>query len=200
MKPVLNPVMQAWGATPPSLVPVSEEALDKALKFYRDMNKLEVDFTQKKEIKSMNLTMESQGHLILLRPEKTVIWEIKKPSAVKVTLNPVSVTIESNGDRQVFKQSDAASNDGEGTQSIAALMAWLNLDAHQLFSEYKITQTGVNAYRFEPLVPKKVPFKTVEMKLDHQALKRITIAEVSGDQLEISFAKPTLTRVTVKKK
>jgi hypothetical protein len=176
---------------------VSEQSLEKELKFYRDLNRLDVDFTQRKEIKSMDLKIESQGHLTLLRPEKIVIWEIKKPSPVKVTLTPTAITMESNGDKQVFKQSEASSN--EGAQGVAALMAWLNLDAHQLSSDYRITETGKETFLFEP-TSAKAPFKKVEMKLNRQTLKRMVMEEISGDRLEITFGKPTLTRISASEK
>ena len=64
---------------------ISERELATKLKQYERMTALEAPFQQLKILKEMGITLKSEGRLTVVRPSH-VVWEITKPSPVRVTL------------------------------------------------------------------------------------------------------------------
>jgi outer membrane lipoprotein-sorting protein len=191
---VLGPIQS--DAAPASSKPLAEKELREKLKLYQSIQKLEVAFKQTKTIKDLEVQLKSEGHLTLIRPNR-VIWEIKSPAPVLVSLDEREIQIRSgrgpDSSTMTMKISDAPSD--ESSKSISGLVAWLNLDATKLHSQYQIYSSGGSAYRFVPKEKAGSPFEELEMTLGSGGhLKKLRIHEVSGDLLNIEFTQPKLTR------
>lgn len=180
-----------------SAAAVSKEQFAEKLHLYASIKRLEVSFTQVKILKELDVRLASEGRFILNRPEK-VIWEISKPSPVRVTIDRSAMRIESgSGDAahtQVFKLGSTVSD--ESTKNLTALIAWLNFDAETLYAQYVITSVGKDVFRFDPRESINSPFQHLVMQLSVEGhLKHLSIHEASGDVLEIDFGKPKISRV-----
>jgi outer membrane lipoprotein-sorting protein len=176
--------------------PLSQAELAKKLKFYASISTLSVTFKQTKNLKDMGVQLKSEGRLSLHRPNK-VVWEITQPSPLEVTLEHDQIQIRSGrgpaAQVQTLKMSEASLD--QPTQSMAGLIAWLNLDARALSEQYKVFAKDSNSFRFEPKQKDLMPFDNLEMSLGKDGqLKRLTLHEVSQDTLDIEFGPPTFSR------
>ncbi len=174
--------------------PVTEQELSQKLRLYRSIHTLEVSFTQKKVIKDIDVRLTSEGRFKIIRPEK-IIWEITKPSPVKVTFDKAEIRIESGAGAsqhsQVLKLGDSLPD--KAAKSLAGLVAWLDLDAKKLHAQYVIFHAGAQAFRFEPRQKEGSPFKDLLMTLGGDGhLKQLAIQETSGDTLDIEFGVPKI--------
>jgi len=177
-------------------VPISETELAKRLKLYASISTLSVGFKQTKTLKDMGIQLKSEGRLRLERPDK-ITWEITQPSPLLVTLDKSEIRIRSgrgpDSRTQVLKMGDAGSD--QPTQSLAGLIAWLNLDSKALVSQYQVLAVDKQSVHFEPKQKDSVPFESLDMSLGADGqLKHLVLHEISGDQLDIEFGKPEITR------
>ena len=122
---------------------ITQQELSQKLRLYESIHTLEVSFTQTKVIKDIDVKLTSEGRFKIIRPEK-IIWEITKPSAVKVTLDKAEIRIESGAGAgqhvQVLKLGDSLPD--KAAKSMTGLIAWLNLDSLKLYAQYFIFRAG----------------------------------------------------------
>ncbi len=184
--------------------PVSLVQLKQALNAYQKISTLKVDFNQTKTLKEMGVSLQSSGTFTLSRGSAasgpSVVWEVRKPSPLKVTLNSQEMVLETptqatpsteqgKTDIQHFRLSEATQNNQ--TRNLAALTAWLSLDAKVLDETYHIYQTEPRGYQFLPKDSNTAPWKELRLKLNSKNhVESVSILENSGDQMTILFGKP----------
>jgi hypothetical protein len=172
-----------------------DEELFQALHRYQHLNRLKVDFNEKKILKSIGTILDSTGRLSVTRNPKVIIWEILKPSPVRVKLSNDEMQITTapgskTEETQILHAKDANARDGMESQ--AALSSWLNLDAKALGEEYTVTEQNKLSYVFTP--KKKSPFVKIQMKLSKAGyVDTLILEEASGDTMELKFGTPKLT-------
>jgi hypothetical protein len=174
---------------------ITEAQLKEKLRFYGSFRELEVTFKQIKFFQDMEMELRSEGKLKLTRPDQ-VVWEIIKPSPVKVTLRGDQVKIESgtgkNAQLQNFNTRDSGSE--RAARGMASMAAWLNLDASALSRQYDVYSSAhgsAGTFRFVPKAAEASDFRELEMTLGSQGhLRKLLIHEASGDRLQIEFATP----------
>ena len=176
--------------------PISESELAKQLKLYESVSSIEASFVQVKTLAEMGFQIKSEGYFKIVRPDH-ILWEVRKPGKVRVTLDPDQIRIESGEGKdmnvQTLKRSEAPSD--KTTQNLSGLVAWLNLDAKVLHSQYDVFQTAKQTFRFAPHDLKAGPFRSIEMTLaDGGQMRHLVIQETSGDTMELTFTHPKLTR------
>jgi hypothetical protein len=155
---------------------------------------LSVDFKQLKILKDLRVEIPSEGRL-KLKGREQVIWEVTKPSLVRLTFDHKTIKIESGEGADYSVQTLKASDIPKGKESknIAALEAWLQMDARALSKKYLVTSTGPSTLRFTSKELEKSSFRSVEMNLTSSGhLERLHIAEGSGDEIDIRFGTPTV--------
>lgn len=180
---------------------VDKTQLEKALKFYQNISSLKVTFKQVKTLQGLNLKLYSDGNLSVKRPDY-VAWEITKPSPLKLTLDKKAVEIVSGSgeDKNVQTFSLTEGTGERAAQALAHLAAWLKLDAQALSDQYEIFELEKKIFEFVPKEKESSPFKAITMKLGPAGhLSHLTLAEISGDTIEIDFARPTIERANAKK-
>lgn len=186
------PAYIALAATPE---PIAEKDLSKRLQFYRSISTLTVDFKQRKILKDLHVEIASQGRLKLIGREQ-VIWEVNKPGLVRLTFDHKTIKVESGEGSdyslQIWKISDLPK--GKESKNIAALEAWLKLDAQVLSSQYSVSLQESGVLRFISKEREKSTFRSVDMHLAHSGhLEGLHIIEASGDEIDIRFGTPTVT-------
>jgi hypothetical protein len=174
---------------------LSERELSKRLQFYQSIATLTVDFKQLKILKDLHVEIPSEGKL-KLKGHEQVIWEVSKPSLVRLTFDHKMIKVESGEGAdyslQTWKTSDLPK--GKESKNIAALEAWLLLDARVLGTQYSVTSQGPGTLRFASKDHDKPAFRNVEMHLASSGhLEQLHITEASGDEIDIRFGAPTVT-------
>ena len=174
--------------------PLTREEIGKQLSIYQHLSTLKVNFKQIKDLSSIGTKLESTGKFTLIQAQKKLIWEIEKPSPLLVTLSEGEMRIESGQGKekqiQILKMSDAGE---QGAQNLAALIAWLRLDANALFGQYTILKIGEQKFSFTPREPAKSPFQKLEMQLDKSGhVQKLFLLERSKDSITIEFGKPLI--------
>jgi len=185
---LLVPLSLAWGAAEK---PVDLATLQKALKSYQSIDRLDVDFKQTKILKDINLELKSEGHLTVKAPDQ-VEWKIVKPEPLTVTLEQQKVTVKSSSGTQSYQQSENPST--KDRESYATLLTWLKLDAGAIADKYNVTELAKNHYRFVSKDPHEAMIKALEMEMaPDNHVSKLIFDEVSGDQMRLAFGKPKVT-------
>jgi len=86
---------------------------------------------------------------------------------------------------------------GAEANSIENLVAWLKLDAAAIHKAYRVEGDvkDKTVLICTPKDPKRSPFSTLQMKFHEDGrLLRLSIAEKSGDKIEIQFSKQSFKR------
>lgn len=187
--------------------PLSETEISERLKYYRALSSLDVTFHQTKKIVDAGIEIKSEGRLRLENSSskaEIIVWEILKPSPVRVTLNSAGVEIVTgSGDsvnRLKFKENDLPKGESGSAAGFRSLGAWLKLDAKELSAEYTIESLNARTVRFTPKTATG-PFVKLEMELPEGGpLEVLRLSERSGDELFIRFAKPRVKRILGTKK
>lgn len=175
--------------------PVSVEELKKTLSPYEKIEKLEVPFHQTKTLVEMKIKLESDGRLTLNRAKQTVLWEILKPSPLKVEMTATEIKLTDENGTQTLK-TDA----GPAAQSLKSLVAWLKLDAEALAKEDDVFLVKPRVYLFKPRDRANSPFESIELTLgEKNHLKSLFMKEKSGDSMQIDFGTPKITANAKKK-
>lgn len=172
--------------------PVSAAELNEKLTFYRQIDRLEADFRQVKDLHEMGMQMKSEGRLTLLAGE-SVVWEVLKPSRVKVELDPsgIQVTRGEGTGKTVEKITSADMPKGADGSSLRDLIQWLRMDAKILSAQYTVTRTTKDHFIFTPKTPG--PFSRLEMDLPGRGyLRKLILRETSGDQMTLEFSAPRI--------
>lgn len=175
---------------------VDAAELNDALKLYRSMTELNVEFEQNKHLKDIAMDLKSSGRLKVLPPD-LVVWEILKPSPLSVKIDHDRVQIESGSGASKTTQTLALSEMGKdrATQGLGVLMPWLLLDSKRLAEDYRISETEKKSFSFEPRSSKPKFFTRIEARLGRSgALQSLLLTELSGDTLEIKFNEPKISR------
>jgi outer membrane lipoprotein-sorting protein len=168
--------------------PVDLQTLQKALKSYQSIDRLDVDFKQTKILKDINLELKSEGHLTVKAPDQ-VEWKILKPEPMTVTLEQQKITIKSASGTQSYQQAENPS--AQDRESYATLLTWLKLDAGAIAEKYTVTALGKNRYRFVAKDPHEPMIKALEMDMgSDNHVHQLVFDEVSGDQMRLAFGKP----------
>ena len=181
--------------------PVDKVRLEKTLKFYRGISVLKVSFKEVKTLQNLSLKLYSEGNLTVKPPDR-VIWEVTKPSPLKVSLEQKAVEIVSGTGTAKQTQSFSMQDGGgeKGAQALAHLAAWLKLDADALSEQYQIFALEKDTFEFQPKKQDSSPFKSITMKMGPSGhLQRLQLLEISNDTIRIDFAKPTIERANAKK-
>ena len=172
-----------------SSTPVTRDQLKAGLRAYDSISKLEASFEQTKTIKEIGVVIKSEGRLTLSRPGK-VVWEVTRPSPVKVILDEKEIRMESgsgsDASTSVFPVGGAASDEVGG--KMAEVLAWLRLDADRLYDDYAVTSVGPNRFRFTPKESAHSLFGELNLTVGKDGdVAHLAIREKSGDLLEIAF-------------
>jgi hypothetical protein len=187
-------VLAAVGASS-SYKTVDEAELAKALDRYHSIARLKVDFKQKKFLKDMDMAIESEGEL-KLEPPGLVVYQIQKPSKMKVTLDPEQIKIENGSGPSATVQTIKTSTiPGESEKrNLKAMVTWLKMDPHALSEEYEISSDHASHFRFQPRQIAQSPFRSLEMELSKEGhVTHLTMNEQSGDRIEFFFETPKIT-------
>lgn len=164
---------------------LSESEFSAILHRYQNFFTLKTQFTQVKTITDLGIQLKSEGTLTIIRPS-TVVWKVLKPSPLTVTINDKQVSMEN----EVFLLSSAPS---QVSQKLAFVISWLRMDTHTLAENFSIRRTHENVYQLLPKQEKKdsLIIGSFEITLNSQGyVERVIITEISGDRLDIHFAKP----------
>jgi len=164
-------------------VELSPAQLYDELKVYATLTSFRTHFTQVKKLNELNLELKSEGTLTVRRPRE-VIWEVKKPTALRLTLDGKNLTL-SNANSETTTVT-------AGFKGVDKLMAWLRLDAAEIGRSYRVTRHPSGELE---CLPKKAdpgdPFVSMRLRLSTDgSLSQLNLKERSGDALEISFTKP----------
>ena len=173
---------------------VSKSELSRQLQLYQHLSTLDVNFTQTKNLKSIDTVLKSSGHLSLNQAKKTVVWQILKPSHLKVALGEAKIEIET-GDGASKQVQSLNLKDAEGTsaQNLMALTGWLKLDAAWIEQNYSVVKISTRKYEFKPKSENKSPFDRLELTLSPQGhVQSLFLSEISKDTLKIEFGKPEI--------
>lgn len=159
--------------------------LKKALALYQSIEKLQARFHQTKTLKDLNVRLQSEGELTLAKPD-TVIWDVRKPSPMKMELTAGEARLTTATGTQTLK-ADA----GPQAENMKNLSAWLKLDADALAKNYSVEAAGKNAFRFKARDQKQSPFLGLDLTLAPDGhVQRLVLAERSGDEIDIKFDPP----------
>lgn len=175
--------------SPPPAVSPSE--LSQALKFYRNIQELSVDFKMSKRIKGIPTILYSKGSLQVIRPN-ILIWKITMPAPLTVNVDMNEVKITSGAGKDVKTQTFKFNHLGEGTDAsrFHSMQHWLLMDADKLSQNYDVEKTIDGAFAFRPKRPKEVPFSMLTMLLSpRRDLQKLSIEERSGDSTEFVFGR-----------
>jgi hypothetical protein len=167
---------------------VDQNSLSKHLKEYQAIQRLESTFKQTKSFKDLKLKLKSEGQFTLDRIHKKVIWHIKKPADLKVTMTDDFITTKEEGrkDEQTLKLSELGN--GRLAQSMGMLVSWLEMDASKLIRQYSVFELADRKFRFVPKDKGLSPFEALEMQLNGKGLvEHVEISEKSGDHMSIDF-------------
>ncbi|MEQ1876501.1 MAG: hypothetical protein ABL958_07635, partial [Bdellovibrionia bacterium] len=108
-------------------------------------------------------------------------------------MNDRELKMSSGGTEQVLKLSQLGGQ--KESQSLARLIAWLELDAEKISQRYNVFESGKSGLRFKPKDAAMDPFSDLELTLDGSGfLTGLKINERSGDRLEIDFGRPVISR------
>jgi outer membrane lipoprotein-sorting protein len=162
--------------------------LAKQLQSYKSVKSLEATFKQTKSFKDMTVKLKSEGHFQLDRKNQKVVWEILKPSRLKVLLGKDEIRIEAESQKEHVIRRNEIGND-KAVQSLAALVTWLEMDPSKLIDQYSVFQQGISRFHF---VPKTSGFfKSVDVALNSKGfVTQMVIHEASGDEILIDFGEP----------
>jgi hypothetical protein len=168
--------------------PVPVEDLRAALKKYQGLATMEVGFKQTKILKDMDFKVESEGHMSITMPD-LVVWQMTKPSAMKVELNKDQIRMDSAGQTNKV---DTNSIPPAQRREFLNMLNWLKLDADAIAALYEVTRLAPNQYQFAAR-DQDTLFKTLEMKLDKGGhVESMRFKEKSGDEILLRFSQPKL--------
>lgn len=183
-------VISTSSATSPTPA-VSPSELAQALKFYRNIQELSVDFKMSKRIKGIPTVLHSEGSLHVIRPD-VLIWKITKPAPLTVNVDKDDVKISSGAGKDAKTQSFKLDQLGEGDDAsrFHSMQHWLVMDAEKLSQNYDVEKTADGAFTFRPKRPQEVPFSMLTMLLSpRRDLQKLSIEERSGDSTEFVFGR-----------
>ena len=151
---------------------------------YGDIQNLTAQFKQKKIIKSLEMTLFSEGSLTLKRPD-FFEWNIVTPSLFTFTFSKDKIEIKEG--QKISKTFHKNQMDDKILESIFHLKGWLMLDETFIKSHYSIKQLSPLQYEFTPLGEKKI-FKNIVLTTDKNIpITQIKIIEFSDDVINIEF-------------
>ena len=139
----------------------------------------------------MNFKIKSEGFLSIIWPFQ-IIWEVNKPSKLKVSLNEKKIEIETtkmNGEieKEVYKSSDKFPM----TKFLKPLFSLLSLNFDDLFQYYNINKVKKDEYKLTPKNDSNLPFKHLFIFFrKNNILNAFKVIEKSGDELDILFGNP----------
>lgn len=172
-------------------VPISEKDLAGQLKFYRSVEELKADFKQTKHLSEMNLDLKSEGHLSFRKPDR-VVWEVVKPSPVKVSLSKDEIEIKTESDVHTYKMREISQD--HVAKGLGLLWPWLTFDTKALSEQYKMSKISDLSFEFEPKTS-GLPVGKIQASLTKDGhLDRLKLFENSGDWMEIQFGRPKIVR------
>lgn len=174
---------------------VSNLELEKALRYYRNLAALSVDFKMTKRFKDIPTTLNSEGSFRLVEPGGFT-WSLKKPSVLLVEISKDDITITTGAGNEAktqrYRREQMGQMGASDVKKFHALTSWLSLDAKRIAQDYNVAKIG-GEYEFTPKEKGTAPFSILNMKLRGTGdLERLTITESSGDTMELKFGRPTL--------
>jgi outer membrane lipoprotein-sorting protein len=186
-------LVQIGRAEPTEGKALSAEDFNRKFSWYQKFSSLKTSFIQKKTIPGLNVHLDAEGTLSVTRPD-TVIWEITRPSELKVLLdkNNLSLVSGSGKDRQVesWPLDKIPSNVKE---KLFVMKLWLSFDPEGLYRQYTVFETKPNQLRFIPKEKSQIGFSSLEMHLHQNGyVTQLILHEDSGDILDYTFKKPRL--------
>jgi len=174
-----------------ALKQLEKQDLETLLKPYASLKSLETEFTQKKHLADLNLSLTSSGHLKVDKPT-SVLWTVDKPSYLEVEIkgDELSMTTIKDGRKDTQKISLKQMGSQQGAKGLTLLVPWLEMDIDKLMSEYSIFEIKPSHLRFTPAADAKNKpiFRDIELKLaSNKHIKTLTFNEQNGDSIEITF-------------
>lgn len=174
---------------------VSETELSEKLKLYQKIKTLKTNFHQTKHVKDLDLDLQSEGSLVLIRPER-VVWKIKKPSPTELILEnrKIEMTSGEGSNKKTQNFSLDGAMDPAITKSLLSMIAWLKLDLAAIRDAYTIYGLEKDTYQCVPKDEKGSVFKSLTLSLHSKGhMQKLLIEEKSGDHIEIAFDEPKIT-------
>ena len=166
------------------------------LKFYQGLSELNVDFSQHKYIKELDVDIKSNGKL-QVKWSDHVIWKIESPSPFEFVFNSSEIKITSKsyaGKERVDTYKIGETISKKDAKGLMQLLLWLRLDADGLVKHYSICRQD-DLLRFFPIESEDIVFKQLDMSLCKTGyIKSLKLYEKSGDLINIEFSKPTILR------
>ncbi len=157
---------------------------------YSKISTLNANFRQEKVLKSMGIRLSSEGSLHFKKPD-FFEWTVTKPRPVKLVYKKGSFEVWENG---VLKtNAGEGSMDARTIRAISHLRAWLTLDEAFIHKNYEMKKTGPENYEFTPK-GSDLFFKRITVQLGKNVpLERMTLVEMSDDEIQIVFSGTRLT-------
>lgn len=172
--------------------PLAPKEVAGKLALYESIATLRSRFRQTKLLKDVNLKLDSEGELTLVRPDK-VTWAIRKPARMEVSLDGRTVTLTSADKSETYTLGE--NPDDTVSRGLMGLIAWLRVDVNALNAAYEFTQLEGGEYLCTPRESAGAPFRAMKLKIhDAGHVEKLVLDELSGDSLTIQFDKPVLTR------
>lgn len=151
---------------------------------YSKLSSLSADFKQIKEVKSLGVTLKSEGSLNFQKPD-FFEWQVKKPRSFGFVFRKGSIELWENG--KISKSADSSKMDAKMLNAISHLKAWLTLDQKFIESHYSIKELSKNRYEFRPIGELKI-FKSITIETHEKyPIKKIQMLEMSDDVIDIEF-------------
>lgn len=145
---------------------------------------LSAKFKQQKTVKSLEMTLNSRGSILLKKPD-FFEWNVVDPRSFSFIFNKDQMEIKENG--KVVRSIDSTKMDEKLLVSITHLRGWLTLDEKFIQSHYSVKKISQYRYEFSPLAEKKIFQSILVTTAEAVPIKRIQMTELSGDIIDIEF-------------
>jgi outer membrane lipoprotein-sorting protein len=176
-------------AGPTNGTTLSAEDFYRKFSRYDKFSSLKTTFIQKKIIPDLNVQLEAEGTLSVKRPD-TVVWEITKPSELKVLLDKNNLSIVSETKKESWPLEKIPPNIKE---KLFIMKLWLQFDPRELYQRYTSSEIKPNRLKFVPKEKSPIGFSSLEMHLHQKGyVSKLILLEDSGDLLDFTFSKPEI--------
>lgn len=169
---------------------LSEEEFAVILEKYQKFSRMDVHFSQTKQIMDLGLKLPSKGKLTVIRPDM-VIWQINKPEVLKVVINSREISMQSG--KSEIEKWPLDQVPEKMAVGLKEMVLWLKFDARALYQHFHIHSHGRYHYSFHTRKNKggSFNFASMTMILDPRGnVKNMRMVEKSGDLIDILFDEP----------
>lgn len=169
---------------------LSKADFARLLENYQKFSRMDVPFSQTKNITGLGLQLRSQGSLTVIRPD-TVIWLLNKPDFLKVLINAQEISLQSG--KHEPERWPLAQIPEKMAANLQEMILWLKFDAEALYQQFHISAHGDHNFSFKRRknVGAESGFTSLDMVFGPgKNVRQMRMVEKSGDFIDIQFDEP----------